>query len=124
MRHANKRMTYTVLAAIGGLLLTLVSPCLFTAIYEGLLQVLGGAYDDFPLDVILVGMLVVAPTVLITSILVTVEVWRKTTKLQVGMCEQCGYDLRGTPRTSGATCPECGQTIGVDLEQPLEQSEK
>ncbi len=37
-----------------------------------------------------------------------VWLWWRHVKRPAHACEQCGYDLRGTP---GPTCPECGQTI-------------
>ena len=33
---------------------------------------------------------------------------RTVRRRRLGLCEQCGYDLRGTIAADGGSCPECG----------------
>lgn len=36
---------------------------------------------------------------------------RAARRRRLGLCEQCGYDLRGTVAADRDSCPECGTTI-------------
>ena len=38
---------------------------------------------------------------------------RTVRRRRLGLCEQCGYDLRGTIAADRDTCPECGATRQV-----------
>ena len=62
-------------------------------------------YDRYALPIWVVAMIVLLPVW--WAVLVVALRWRRRrSRRRKGLCERCGYDLRGNP-SSGA-CPECG----------------
>jgi hypothetical protein len=44
-----------------------------------------------------------------------VPVEKQTGHLPSSLCESCGYDLRGTLAAGRVACPECGQTVRIEV---------
>lgn len=108
VRH--RRQIITGLILVSGLVLAVLSPFALLLGYNFILY-LRGEHDDFPLGVSIAGIVILAPFVLLFSFACAYDYWFKTRPSAIGLCTGCGYDLRGTRRTPGATCPECGEPV-------------
>jgi len=86
------------------ILVLLVSGCLVVLRFAALF-VTGPVYSRLLPVMVVVGFLALP----FAFIWLTSLVSRRQHRIEQGLCERCGYDLRGTePGGSYITCPECG----------------